>query len=124
MPAVLHARAEAPTGTKLTDEANVVPEAGSFAVAPVAVAAVVHVGERDSLHKRAVFQQPCLGVLYKPDARVEVVDYLPAPKNEGVGESEVSKRFRAAAGAGVLGAAGASPDNVEVPWGKDRVVPS
>ena len=77
-----HARAEA----RFTLEVNVVPQTGSLAVTPVAVRAVVDVAEGKRKHKRSVLQKPGLGVFYEPDQRVEVVDDLLTPENQGVGK--------------------------------------
>ena len=44
----------------------VVPKAGSFTVAPVAVSTIVNVTERNSFHKGAVLEKTGLGVFYEP----------------------------------------------------------
>ena len=65
-------------------EIYVVPEAGSFTVAPVAVGTVVYVTKGDSFHKGAVLKKTGLGVFYEPSPRVKIVYDLSAPKNQGV----------------------------------------
>ena len=75
----LHVRTAARTRAKATHKVDVVPQTSSLAVAPVAVATVVHITDRSAGHERAVLQQPCLRVLDEPNPRVKVVDDLLAP---------------------------------------------
>jgi hypothetical protein len=73
-----------PPGTHFSYKFNVVPKAGSFTVAPVAVSTVVYVTKGDSFHKGAVLEKTGLGVFYEPSPRVKIVYDLSAPKNQGV----------------------------------------
>ena len=68
----------------MPDKINVVPQTGSFSVAPVAIATVVYVTEGNTDHERAVLEKTRLWVLYEPHSWVEVIYDLLAPKNQGV----------------------------------------
>ncbi len=57
----IHVWTTPPTYAKLALEINVVPKAGVFAVAPVAIRAIVNVTEGNSLHKRTVLEKTGLG---------------------------------------------------------------
>ena len=83
----VHVYTKTPTQAKLTLEINVVPKAGVFAVAPVAICTIVNVAEGDSLHKGAVLQKTGLGVLYEPRRGVKITNDLLAPENQRVSES-------------------------------------
>ncbi len=73
-------------GTKLPYEINVVPQTGSLTIAPGAIATAAQVTEGSREHKRAVFQESRMGVLYEPNPWVKV-NYDPlAPKKQGVSE--------------------------------------
>ena len=81
----VHVYTNPPTQAKLTLEINVVPKAGVFAVAPVAIRAIVNVTEGNSFHKRASLEKTGLGVLYEPRAGGKITNDLLAPENQRVG---------------------------------------
>ena len=73
MSLALHVRTVARARAKATHKVDVVPQTSSLAVAPVAVATVVHIAERNAVHERR------LRVLDEPIPWVKVVDDLLAP---------------------------------------------
>ena len=70
------------THTEVPLKIDVVPNAGSFAVAPVTVSTIVYITKRYVLHKGAVLKETSLGVFYEPSTGVKVIYDLTAPKNQ------------------------------------------
>ena len=68
--------------TEVPLKIDVVPNAGSFAVAPVAVSTIVNVTKGEVLHKGTVLKKTSLGVFYEPSTGVKVIYDLTAPKNQ------------------------------------------
>ena len=99
---------------------KVVPDASCFPVA-IAVLTVSHVIEGQVLHVAASFEQAALRIFDGPVPRPQVADDLNGSEDKAVAflQPASSPAHRARE----LGAHGASPDKIEVPWLEDGVIP-
>ena len=81
---MFHIRTAPRPRAQLSGKADVVPQSGALTVTPVAVATVVKIGERLTVHKHPVFQHSRPGIFDEPHPWLKILDNFNRSEDQGV----------------------------------------